>query len=92
VTPARCLMNHDNDPQAIYTNGLGLYIKGMTKRLIDIDEDALAAARVSLGTRTLKDTVNESLRLVAKNHSVRLESALADLAEFDLDDRSDAWR
>ena len=64
----------------------------MPKRLIDIDEDALAAARASLGTRTLTDTVNESLRLAAKNRSARLESALADLAEFDFDDRSDAWR
>jgi hypothetical protein len=50
-------MNGDNDPQAIYTNELRICIKGMTKRLIDIDEDALA-----------------------------------DLAGFNLDDRSDAWR
>jgi hypothetical protein len=35
-------MNGDNDPQAIYTNELRICIKGMTKRLIDIDEDALA--------------------------------------------------
>jgi Arc/MetJ family transcription regulator len=84
--------NNDNDAHAIYTNELGIYIEGMTKRLIDIDEDALAAARASLGTRTLKDTVNESLRLVAKNRSAQLESALTDLAGFDLDDRSDAWR
>lgn len=92
MTPACCVRNSDNDPDAICTNKLGIYTEGMTKRLIDIDEDALAAARASLGTRTLKDTVNESLRLVAKNRSARLGSALADLAEFDLDDRSDAWR
>ena len=31
----------------------------MAKRLVDIDEKALAAARAELGTKTLKDTVNE---------------------------------
>jgi len=34
----------------------------MTKRLIDVDDDALDAARAQLGTRTIKDTVNEALR------------------------------
>ena len=34
----------------------------MTKRLIDIDDDILEQARLVLGTTTLKDTVNESLR------------------------------
>jgi hypothetical protein len=57
VTPACYVKNSDNDSQAICTNELRICIKGMTKRLIDIDEDALA-----------------------------------DLAGFNLDDRSDAWR
>lgn len=34
----------------------------MTKRLVDIDDEILAEARQVLGTTTLKDTVNESLR------------------------------
>jgi Arc/MetJ family transcription regulator len=34
----------------------------MTKRLIDVDDEALAEARRVLGTVTLKDTVNHSLR------------------------------
>ncbi|MBK5306886.1 MAG: hypothetical protein JJD92_09390 [Frankiaceae bacterium] len=33
----------------------------MTKRLVDIDDDVLAAARTALGTRTIKDTVNRAL-------------------------------
>ena len=37
----------------------------MTKHLVDIDDDTLSAARAELGTRTLKDTVNASLRLAA---------------------------
>lgn len=34
----------------------------MTKRLVDIDDDVLDAARTALGTRTLKETVNRALR------------------------------
>lgn len=33
----------------------------MTKRLVDIDDDALEDAKRALGTTTLKDTVNASL-------------------------------
>jgi Arc/MetJ family transcription regulator len=37
----------------------------MTKRLVDIDDEVLEEARRVLGTTTLKDTVNESLRKIA---------------------------
>ena len=33
----------------------------VTKRLIDVDDDKLAAVRALLGTRTLKATVDEAL-------------------------------
>ena len=64
----------------------------MTKRLIDVDDDALDAARAELGTRTIKDTVNEALRRAARRRSAELTSALNALADVDLDDRSAAWR
>jgi Arc/MetJ family transcription regulator len=64
----------------------------MTKRLIDVDDDALDAARAQLGTRTIKDTVNEALRRAAHQRSAQLASALSVLADADLDDRSAAWR
>jgi Arc/MetJ family transcription regulator len=64
----------------------------MTKRLIDVDDDALEAARAELGTRTIKDTVNEALRRVARQRSAELANALTVLAEADLDDRAAAWR
>ena len=64
----------------------------MTKRLIDVDDDALSAARAQLGTRTIKDTVNEALRSAAHQRRAQLASALSVLAETDLDDRSAAWR
>ncbi|NQY57265.1 MAG: hypothetical protein HRT86_12435 [Ilumatobacteraceae bacterium] len=64
----------------------------MTKRLIDVDDDALDAARAKLGTITIKDTVNEALRTAARERSTELASALSTLAAADLDDRSTAWR
>jgi Arc/MetJ family transcription regulator len=64
----------------------------VTKRLIDVDDAALDAARAQLGTSTIKDTVNEALRMAADQRSARLTSALSVLAEAGLDDRSAAWR
>jgi Arc/MetJ family transcription regulator len=64
----------------------------MTKRLIDVDDEALDAARAQLGTRTIKDTVNEALRMAADQRSARLASALSVLADAELDDRSAGWR
>ena len=35
----------------------------MTRRLVGIDDDLLAIAQGALGTKTIKATVNEALRL-----------------------------
>jgi Arc/MetJ family transcription regulator len=64
----------------------------MTKRLIDVDEHALAAARAGLGTKTIKDTVNEALRRAAAARRSGIEQALDVLANAELADRADAWR
>ena len=64
----------------------------MTKRQIDVDDDALDAARAKLGTRTIKDTVNEALHAAARERGTELAAALSALADADLDDRSAAWR
>lgn len=64
----------------------------MTKRLIDVDDDALEGARAQLGTRTIKDTVNQALRVAARQRSAQLAGALSVLADAELDDRSAAWR
>jgi len=64
----------------------------MSKHLIDVDDDALAAARAELGTRTMKDTVNVALRRAAGDRQHRIGASLDVLARADLDDRSDAWR
>ena len=64
----------------------------MTKRLVDIDDDTLEAARSRLGTPTIKATVNEALRLAGAQRQTELAAALAVLAAADLADRDDAWR
>jgi len=64
----------------------------MTKRLIDVDDTALDAARARLGTRTIKDTVNEALRMAADERRDQLSEALGVLAGADLDDRAATWR
>lgn len=64
----------------------------MGKHLVDIDEQALTAAKSELGTRTLKDTVNEALRRAAPRRDRRLAKALDTLAKARLTDRKAAWR
>ena len=64
----------------------------MSKHLVDIDEEALSAARAELGTLTLKDTVNEALRAAASRRDPRVVEALDVLAKADFADRTDAWR
>jgi Arc/MetJ family transcription regulator len=64
----------------------------VAKHLIDLDEDALGAARAELGTTTIKDTVNEALRLASAERLRTVSAALDVLADARLDDRSDAWR
>ncbi|CAN5788028.1 hypothetical protein BH23ACT1_BH23ACT1_07100 [soil metagenome] len=64
----------------------------MAKRLIDVDEDSLGAARAELGTTTMKDTVNEALARATSGRERRVASAIDVLASAELDDRADAWR
>lgn len=64
----------------------------MAKHLVDIDEDALAAARAELGTRTIRDTVNEALARAAGKRASDVGRSLDRLAALELGDREDAWR
>jgi Arc/MetJ family transcription regulator len=64
----------------------------MGKHLVDLDEDFLGAARAELGTRTIKDTVNEALHRAADGRRERVAAALDALAAAPNDDRADAWR
>jgi Arc/MetJ family transcription regulator len=64
----------------------------MSKHLVDIDEEALRAARAELGTTTIRDTVNLALRRSGAEHRVDVEQQLDVLARADLSAREQAWR
>lgn len=66
------------------------------KRLVDIDDDALAQAQAALHTRTIKETVNTSLHLAAgaqSKRSAQIDDAFEALARAHLtdDERRAAW-
>ena len=71
---------------------LNVYTGHVAKHLVDIDEQALSAARAELGTSTIRDTVNEALNLAAGTRSTEVKRALDRLALLELDDREDVWR
>jgi Arc/MetJ family transcription regulator len=64
----------------------------MAKHLVDIDDDALRAARAQLGTDTIKDTVNQALRRAGQTRSGAVKASLDRLARVTLAEREDAWR
>lgn len=64
----------------------------MSKHLIDIDEEALRAARARLGSKTIKETVNRALRDSAGEHQRMVRRRLDLLAGGDLATREQAWR
>lgn len=59
----------------------------MTKRLVDIDDDALQQARVALGDVTIKEAVNTGLREICDRYRRRrLFRRIQELAGADLGD------
>jgi Arc/MetJ family transcription regulator len=64
----------------------------VAKHLVDIDEEALSAARAELGTETIRDTVNEALARAAGRRATVVKRSLDVLAQLGLEDRAQAWR
>jgi Arc/MetJ family transcription regulator len=64
----------------------------MAKHLVDLDEDALAAAQAEMGTASMKDTVNEALRRASVRRSARVHKALDRLGQRQIPPREEAWR
>ena len=85
-----------NSAQYISNQNLIGYTHGVTKRLVDIDDDLLAEARVLTGAATMKEAVNAALQRVIdselrRRHLRRLESgAGTDLADDEV--MRGAWR
>ena len=68
------------------------YLCGMSKTSLEIDRDIAAQAARILGTKTLRDTVDASLREIV-NARRRLEfvSLLSEPGRYDLDALDGAW-
>ena len=64
----------------------------MSKHLVDIDDEALGAARAQLRTETIKDTVNAALRQVSRGRSKEIARSIDVLVRAKLEDRDRAWR
>jgi Arc/MetJ family transcription regulator len=64
----------------------------MAKHLVDIDEQALSEAKARLGAQTIKETVNEALRLASGEHVATVRRRLDVLASAELAPREQAWR
>jgi len=67
-------------------------LQTVSKHLVDIDDEALGAARAQLGTETIKETVNEALRRVSSGRKKRVARAIDILVRAKLEDRDRAWR
>ena len=64
----------------------------MNKHLLDIDEQALLAARAKFGSKTIKETVNSALRQAGDEYRQTMKRRLDQLAGADLSAREQAWR
>ncbi len=77
----------------LYIQALFLHILCLVaKHLIDLDEEALSAARAELGTDTIKATVNAALHCACASRNERVTAALDTLASFEFENRESAWR
>ena len=80
--------------RVVYLIACARYTHDM-KHLVDVDETLLEQARATLGTNTIKDTVNEALRLAADRKRTELDAAMDELAELvrtlPVQDRASAW-
>lgn len=68
----------------------------MRKTLVKIDEELLSEARQALGTSSIVETVNRSLKevvaLAARRRALELERRLSESIDDPDDERRRAWR
>lgn len=64
----------------------------MARTLVDVDDQALAAARDLFGTRTKVDTVNTALREVVRLHRLTAQLDRDENPFADAPNDDEAWR
>ena len=64
----------------------------MAKTSVDIDQDIAQQAKEILGTKTLRDTINESMReIVNATRRLELIDILREEGRFDFEAADQAW-
>ena len=82
--------HHD---KGVYLVGLAGYTSGMTKRLVEIDDELLARARSVAGTDTIRATVEAALKsLVDQDTALRHVASLRRPGTLDFDALNEARR
>jgi Arc/MetJ family transcription regulator len=71
--------------------GAKRYAMGMSKHMLDLDEDALLHARLTLGAENFSQTVNEALRRVTEEHTEDIETRLNLMAGVRTFPEADSW-
>jgi Arc/MetJ family transcription regulator len=71
--------------------GTKRYAIGMSKHMLDLDEDALLHARLTLGAETFSQTVNEALRRVTEQQIDDIETRLNLMAGVRRFPQADTW-
>jgi Arc/MetJ family transcription regulator len=77
---------------SVYISDQRRIYRAVGKHLVDIDEQALHAARAELGTKTIKETVNRALERAGSERATALARRLDTLADAELVPREQAWR
>jgi len=67
-------------------------LDGMSKTSVEVDRDIASEAAAVLGTTTLRDTIDASLReIVNAKRRIELIALLRDTNHYDFDTIDDAW-
>ena len=83
----------DRTDNRVYLEGIIRYTAGMTKRLVEIDDELLARARTVAGTDTIRATVETALKsLVDQDTALRHVARLRKPGTLDIDALNDARR
>ena len=92
-TRIRYLLLGGRRDKAVYLEGLIGYTAGMTKRLVEIDDELLARARTVAGTDTIRATVEAALkRLVDQDTALLHVARLRKPGALDIDALNEARR
>ena len=86
------MIDTSRSPYTVMASVRGMGVAVMTKTSVDVDRDIASQAAAVLGTVTLRDTINASLReVVDAKRRLELIALLSERERFDFDAAEVAW-